>query len=268
MGGGMPPRWYDLFLDLLTQAAIQKYMCDGCTGLEAIHEIFSYGYVEDEDEEDDCDDEDDDDDDDEEEDEDEEEEEEEEEENDIWNVKAADHHLLFPKTRTMYLFKLQVHKREKEFTHIKEGYTLEQHFQELEKLYPFIYFERNMCDFIQMLLEDMDTPALDKCDVPDVASPIRSPEDLPEPHFTTHIPPLYKYPEDGALLMPEIPDVFTEENDSVSTTTTSISSTAIIPPSTSSIDTMNYSNDRKRSPYIAQLSLFEDQHYQKHPRLQ
>lgn len=33
---------------------------------------------------------------------------------------------------------------------------------ELEKLYPLVYFERNMCDFIQMLLEDMDIPALDK----------------------------------------------------------------------------------------------------------
>lgn len=36
------------------------------------------------------------------------------------------------------------------------------HFKELEKLYPLIYFERNMCDFIQMLIEDMDIPALDK----------------------------------------------------------------------------------------------------------
>jgi hypothetical protein len=33
---------------------------------------------------------------------------------------------------------------------------------ELEKLYPLIYFERNMCDFIQMLLENTDIPALDK----------------------------------------------------------------------------------------------------------
>lgn len=99
MGGGMPPRWYDLFLDLLTQAAIQSYMCDGKTGLETIYEIFSYGYVEDEDEEDtDMDDDEDD----------------EEEDEDIWNVKAADHHLLFPKTRTMFLFKLQVRQREKQ----------------------------------------------------------------------------------------------------------------------------------------------------------
>lgn len=49
-----------------------------------------------------------------------------------------------------------------QFTQIKDGYTLEMHFKELEKLYPLIYFERNMCDFIQMLLEDMDIPALDK----------------------------------------------------------------------------------------------------------
>ncbi|KAI7907849.1 uncharacterized protein BX663DRAFT_492204 [Cokeromyces recurvatus] len=97
MGGGMPPRWYDLFLDFLTQAAIQSYMCDGKTGLETIYDIFSYGYVEDEDEEDE-----------------EVSEEEDEEDDDNWNVKAADHHLLFPKTRTMFLFKLQVREREKE----------------------------------------------------------------------------------------------------------------------------------------------------------
>lgn len=110
MGGGMPPRWYDLFLDLLTQAAIQSYMCDGKTGLETIYEIFSYGYVEDEDEEDiDLDDEYDD-------------EEDEDEEEDIWNVKAADHHLLFPKTRTMFLFKLQVRQREKQVKNTNIGY--------------------------------------------------------------------------------------------------------------------------------------------------
>jgi hypothetical protein len=32
----------------------------------------------------------------------------------------------------------------------------------LEKLYPLVPFERNMCDFIQMLLDNMDIPALDK----------------------------------------------------------------------------------------------------------
>lgn len=109
MGGGMPPRWYDLFLDLLTQAAIQSYMCDGKTGLETIYEIFSYGYVEDEDEDDISMEEDDDEDED-----DEDDEEDDDESNQIWNVKASDHHLLFPKTRTMFLFKLQVREREKE----------------------------------------------------------------------------------------------------------------------------------------------------------
>ncbi|ORE23384.1 hypothetical protein BCV71DRAFT_170002 [Rhizopus microsporus] len=186
MGGGMPPRWYDLFLDLLTQAAIQSYMCDGHVGLETIYEIFSYGYVEDEDEEDSFD-----------------EEEEEDEDDNIWTVKAADHHLLFPKTRTMYLFKLQVRQREKEFVQVKEGDTLESHFMALEKLYPLVPFERNMCDFIQMLLENMDIPALDKCDSschhvtsPTIASPQDGPEEL---QFS-----LYKYPSDGSLLIPDI----------------------------------------------------------------
>jgi hypothetical protein len=45
---------------------------------------------------------------------------------------------------------------------VKEGASLVEHFRELEKLYPLYLFERNMCDFIQMILEDMDTPALDK----------------------------------------------------------------------------------------------------------
>jgi hypothetical protein len=126
MGGGMPPRWYDLFLELLTQAAIERYLCDMQTGLESIYEIFSYGDVEDEDEPDhhaddpgtpqehplshhssganaDDDDEDDD----------------EEDDMDDWGVRAADHHLLFPKTRTMYLFKTQVREREKEVSNYK-----------------------------------------------------------------------------------------------------------------------------------------------------
>ncbi|CAO3688337.1 unnamed protein product [Rhizopus stolonifer] len=185
MGGGMPPRWYDLFLDLLTQAAIQCYMCDGQTGLETISEIFSYGYVEDEEEIDY---------------EDEEDEEEEEVNDDLWTVKAADHHLLFPKTRTMYLFKLQVHQREKQFIQVREGDTLENHFMALEKLYPLVPFERNMCDFIQMLLDNMDIPALDKCDTTTITSPtIPSPQDVPELQFS-----LYKYPSDGSLLIPDI----------------------------------------------------------------
>ncbi|CEP07485.1 hypothetical protein [Parasitella parasitica] len=205
MGGGMPPRWYDLFLDLLTQAAIQSYMCDGKTGLETIYEIFSYGYVEDEDEDDTLMENYEDDDDEEEYDDDED------DDNHIWNVKASDHHLLFPKTRTMFLFKLQVREREKEFVQIKDGCTLEAHFKELEKLYPLVYFERNMRDFIQMLIESMDIPALDKCDIQDIASPIKSPEDLPEPQFTSTIPSVYKYPGDGSLLMPEIPDIHEDD---------------------------------------------------------
>lgn len=100
MGGGMPPKWYDLFLELLTQAAIESYLCDAQVGLEPIFEIFSYGDVEEE--------------------EDEEEYEEEEHEQDVdeWGIRAADHHLLFPKTRTMYLFKTQVREREKDVSHL------------------------------------------------------------------------------------------------------------------------------------------------------
>ncbi|KAI8083151.1 uncharacterized protein BX664DRAFT_339918 [Halteromyces radiatus] len=165
MGGGMPPRWYDLFLELLTQAAIESYLCDMQTGLESIYEIFSYGDVEDEDEPDHHinnddslddtsttqqkrtpeDDEDDDDDD---------------LEND-WGIKAADHHLLFPKTRTMYLFKTQVREREKEFLVIEKDVSLHQHFAKLAKRYPLETFEKNIGEFIQMLHNTMAVPALD-----------------------------------------------------------------------------------------------------------
>lgn len=107
MGGGMPPKWYDLFLELLTQAAIESYLCDGQVGLESIFEIFSYGRVEEEGEEEEAEEE-------EEEEEEDEEEEGEQQEVGSWGVRAADHHLLFPKTRTMYLFKTQVREREKD----------------------------------------------------------------------------------------------------------------------------------------------------------
>jgi hypothetical protein len=40
--------------------------------------------------------------------------------------------------------------------------TLLQHFENLSKVYPLEAFEKNMSDFIKMLLEDMDIPALDK----------------------------------------------------------------------------------------------------------
>ncbi|KAG1468991.1 hypothetical protein G6F56_003522 [Rhizopus delemar] len=157
MGGGMPAKWYDLFLELLTQAAIESYLCDGQTGLEAICEIFSYGDVGEEEDE-------------------EEYEDEEEQEMDVWGVRAADHHLLFPKTRTMYLFNTQ-------FLNING--SVQAHFEKLAQSFPLERFERNMGDFIQMILDTMDVPALDT---------------------NTEGPSVYKYPGDGSLLMPEVPD--------------------------------------------------------------
>lgn len=78
-----------------------------------------------------------------------------------------------------------------------------------------------MCDFIQMLLDNMDIPALDKvnelkqvysfdsylfflqCDTTTtntITSPtIPSPQDVPQLQFS-----LYKYPSDGSLLIPDI----------------------------------------------------------------
>ncbi|KAG2224148.1 hypothetical protein INT45_000163 [Circinella minor] len=200
MGGGMPPRWYDLFLSLLSQAAIECYMCDGQAGLESIFEIFSYGDVEDEDEPEEADDEDDNDD--------------EEQQDDEWGVRAADHHLLFPKTRTMYLFKTQVREREKEFLFVEDN-DLKTHFEKLAQRYPLEQFEKSMAEFIQMILSTTDTPALDKYDNPS-SSTHSSPELCSSTHTSeisagTALPPVYKYPGDGSLLMPEIPDVDDDE---------------------------------------------------------
>lgn len=197
MGGGMPSRWYDLFLELLTQAAIESYLCDTQAGLEPIFEIFSYGDVEDEDHIDD------------EESEEEEEDEEEGEENDDdethddevdeWGIRAADHHLLFPKTRTMYLFKTQVREREKDFL-VVEGVDLHTHFQKLAQRFPLQAFEKSMGEFIQMILDSMDVPALDQYD--------KTADDAESGSGNTSPtgPAVYKYPGDGSLLMPEIPD--------------------------------------------------------------
>ncbi|KAI8644649.1 hypothetical protein BD408DRAFT_441629 [Parasitella parasitica] len=187
MGGGMPPRWYDLFLELLTQAAIESYLCDTQAGLEPIFEIFSYGDVEDEEHEDEEDSDDDDDD------------EPHEQEIDEWGIRAADHHLLFPKTRTMYLFKTQVREREKDFL-VVEGVDLQTHFEKLAQRFPLQTFEKSMGEFIQMILDSMDKPALDKYEQNKNAAENNHAEQ------SSSGPTVYKYPGDGSLLMPEIPD--------------------------------------------------------------
>ncbi|KAI7897762.1 uncharacterized protein BX663DRAFT_490590 [Cokeromyces recurvatus] len=214
MGGGMPPRWYDLFLELLTQAAIESYLCDTQSGLEPIFEIFSYGDVEDEDPEEDQHEEDDEEG---EEEDDEEEEEEgyEEEELDEWGIHAADHHLLFPKTRTMHLFKTQVREREKDFLIIEEGIDLQTHFERLAQRFPLQTFEKNMGEFIQMISDSMDIPALDKYEqsINDKSTSSFS-SSLPTPS-SANGPSIYKYPGDGSLLMPEIPDEDDSHHDNI-----------------------------------------------------
>ncbi|KAI8068239.1 hypothetical protein BC940DRAFT_332995 [Gongronella butleri] len=237
MGGGMPARWYDLFLDLLTQAAIESYLCDMQTSLESISEIFSYGEVEDDDDENathsptstsqastssnstrpananangvqsnDADDADDADDAENGNDGDADEDDQE------WTVHAADHHLLFPKTRTMFLFKTQVREREKEFMTIDTNLTLQQHFVQLAKRYPLENFEKNIGEFLQMIHNTMAAPVLDnKYDAThDQASVSSADSNDTETTVTSSTPttthPVYKYPGDGSLLMPEIPD--------------------------------------------------------------
>ncbi|ORX46505.1 hypothetical protein DM01DRAFT_1339506 [Hesseltinella vesiculosa] len=222
MGGGMPSRWYDLFLDVLTQAAIESYLCDMQSSPESIIEIFSYGEVEDEDDnspvslaasasaaspststsrpvpgsslDDDDDDQDQDPEDDDHE----------------WSINAADHHLLFPKTRTMFLFRTQVREREKEFLTIDKDTSLQQHFVNLSKRYPSAAFEKSISEFLQMIHNTMHVPELDKNEAHQDQVSVSSNDSIDtEPTVTSSTPNIhtvYKYPGDGALLMPEIPD--------------------------------------------------------------
>ncbi|SAM04003.1 hypothetical protein [Absidia glauca] len=149
MGGGLPRTWYALFLDLMTQAVIEAYLCDGQVGMESIVSVFSYGYMDDENdddpEEEDHDDQDSEDDDD----------------NDD-SLCAADHHLLFPKTRSMFIFKTQILEREQEFLNRRAGSSLQEHFQQLAAKYPVELFDQSIRNFIQMILDTMDIPALEK----------------------------------------------------------------------------------------------------------
>ncbi|KAI8379430.1 uncharacterized protein BYT42DRAFT_568752 [Radiomyces spectabilis] len=215
MGGGMPPRWYDLFLELLTQAAIESYLCDTQAGLEPIFEIFSYGDVEDEDETDEAEDHEEEvaEDQDDGEDHHDVEDDDDMDEEDEWGVQAADHHLLFPKTRTMHLFKTQVREREKEFL-IVEGDSLEKHYEKLAQKFPLETFEKNMGEFIQMILQTMETPALDKYENSERNDANNTPHSISLETVSSPLPLVYKYPGDGSLLMPEIPDEEDKDSDS------------------------------------------------------
>ncbi|KAI9288069.1 hypothetical protein BC943DRAFT_335046 [Umbelopsis sp. AD052] len=206
IGGGMPATWYDLFLELLTQAAIESYLCDGGHGLEFIFEIFSYGDV-DEDGNDDDDDDDDDAD-------------EEDDEEDWLSVKAADHHLLFPKTRTIYLFAKKLREREQEFLDVKDD--LRSHFEQLAQKYKLDKFEHKMRGFIEIAHQSMDQPAMNKYERTEAIEPIKRSTHLPRtsPNMpvaslqaSTVAPSLLEFPSDGSLLMPEVPDSDEEDDE-------------------------------------------------------
>lgn len=207
IGGGMPAKWYDLFLELLTQAAIECYLCDGGHGLELIFEIFSYGDVDEDgnDDDDDGDDEDAEDDD--------------ESEDDFLSVKAADHHLLFPKTRTIYLFAKKLREREQEFLDAKDD--LQTHFQDLALKYNLTAFENRMRGFIDIAHKSIDQPAMNKYERTEAAESSGNSKNVPRasPNMpvaslqaSTVAPSLLEFPSDGSLLMPEVPDS-DDEND-------------------------------------------------------
>ncbi|CAO3624885.1 unnamed protein product [Cunninghamella blakesleeana] len=190
------PAWYDLYLNLLTQATIEAYLCDGHIGIKTILDIFSYCYM----------DEDDDDDASEsdisiqEENDEDEKERIDTNENDLlddsspfrlsWLLNVADYHLLFPKTRSSTQFKTQVCQREQEFLIAPEGLTLQDHFHQLAIKYPVETFDKDIREFIKTILKTMDIPILEKDR---------------KKMLSTHNPYVFKN-DDGSLLMPDIDD--------------------------------------------------------------
>lgn len=152
---------------------------------------------------------------------------------------------------------------------VVEGDDLKQHFEKLAQRYPLEAFEKSMGEFIQMILSTTDVPALEKVSfaIPwkildgvlnhclskydkgeGGASRSTSPE-LPsdaEGKAITSLPSVYKYPGDGSLLMPEIPDV--EEDDQQQ-------DTPELSPATASNEQSNapYMLTRKRQASISQI---------------
>ncbi|KAF9432513.1 hypothetical protein BGZ76_010685 [Entomortierella beljakovae] len=166
----VPEGWYNLLIEMMTQAVIESYLCDGTEGVDTILDVFSYG--DDNDEEDSKE-----------------------------NIKDEDNtstqqrqqsptqeyqdEILFVNTPEFVAFKKAKEERLQELLTMC-GTSMEQHLVKLAAKHPLIIFERQMTHYIarsQKLLED---PKLS-----------RSAEDI---GFL--IPPATSAYADGSLSMP------------------------------------------------------------------
>ncbi|GBB93246.1 hypothetical protein RclHR1_21390001 [Rhizophagus clarus] len=133
------PIWYDLLLDLLTQAAIECYLCDSYSSIDALLEIFSYGNIDPSDYHSDDDSESDDDD-------------------PHFAATRADDYLLWQRTAYLDEFRQKKKDRMEEFLNVKG--KLEQHFENLANKYPIRKFETDMLNYCADVTESLEPPAL------------------------------------------------------------------------------------------------------------
>ncbi|CAG8711527.1 4334_t:CDS:2 [Dentiscutata erythropus] len=120
------PLWYDLLLDLLTQAAIECYFCDSYSSIDTLLEIFSYGDIDPSDYHSDDSESDDDDD-------------------SHFAANRADDYLLWQRTPYLDEFRQKKKARMEEFLNVKG--KLEQHFENLARKYPIRDLEIEMYNF-------------------------------------------------------------------------------------------------------------------------
>ncbi|RIA85532.1 hypothetical protein C1645_781666 [Glomus cerebriforme] len=132
------PIWYELLLDLLTQAAIECYLCDSYSSIDALLEIFSYGNIDPSDYHSDDSESDDDD--------------------PHFAATRADDYLLWQRTSYLDEFRQKKKDRMEEFLNVKG--KLEQHFENLANKYPIRNFEKEMLNYCADVTESLEPPAL------------------------------------------------------------------------------------------------------------
>ncbi|CAB4489224.1 unnamed protein product [Rhizophagus irregularis] len=138
-GSTVKPIWYDLLLDLLTQSAIECYLCDSYSSLDALLEIFSYGNIDPSDYHSDDSESDDDDD-------------------PHFAATRADDYLLWQRTAYLDEFRQKKKDRMEEFLNVKG--KLEQHFENLANKYPIRTFETDMLNYCADVTGSLEPPAL------------------------------------------------------------------------------------------------------------
>ncbi|CAG8454547.1 5922_t:CDS:2 [Diversispora eburnea] len=119
------PIWYDLLLSLLTQSAIECYLCDSYSSIDALLEIFSYGDIDPSDYHSD--------------------DSESEDENPHIAANRADDYLLWQRTKFLDEFREKKKERMEEFLNVKG--KLEQHFENLAIKYPLRHLEEEMLGY-------------------------------------------------------------------------------------------------------------------------